>query len=118
MGIADEASRLRVEVIRLGTATGRRYSSRNLRQRILRWVERAKRSGMSERDCSERLGIPQRQFHRWRVAEGAPEQALVPVEVASDESRNEGSIAFVSPNGYRIEGLTIGQAIVLLRALT
>lgn len=46
MGITNEAS-CSEELVGSG-----RYCSRESRQRILRWVGRAKESGMTEPDCS------------------------------------------------------------------
>jgi hypothetical protein len=42
-------------------------------------------------------------------------RAMVPVHVVTD--RDEATVSVVSPGGHRIEGLTLPQAITVLRAL-
>jgi hypothetical protein len=113
----DEGQRLRAEVGRLPRGQGHKYAP-ELRRKILAWVDHAKSSGMSERRCGELLGIKSHRFAYWRqmerrVAE-AP-KALVPVAVRDDEPFGS-PISFVAPSGYRIVGVTIEQAVALLRA--
>lgn len=114
---AEEGQRLRAEVGRLPRGQGHKYAP-ELRRRILNWVDEAKRSGVSERRCGELLGIKSHRFAYWREMErraGDPAKALVPVVVREDE-RFGSSISFVAPSGYRIVGITIEQAVALLRA--
>jgi len=117
MTLAEQGHRLRSEILRLRVGQARRYEP-NLRQRILSWVERAKQTGISERDCGERLGVPHSRFAIWRAAEDAagPKQ-LLEVEVASDEPPVIATFAIISPSGYRIDSLTLDQAVAFIRAL-
>jgi hypothetical protein len=106
---------VRNEILRLQVGQGRRYDPK-LRRRILAWVGYAKHSGMSERECSKRLGVSQRRFEIWREHEDdeQPKQ-LVEIVTASAESAASATITFAiaSPSGYRIDD----QAVTLMRAL-
>jgi hypothetical protein len=84
---------------------------------------------MLDIDCSSALGIPQHRFEMWREyeirdarrakAKDPPSESvsLVPVEAPSEPAplRVGLGLAFVSPHGYRIEGLTYEQAFALLK---
>ena len=135
--LSDEAKQLRLEVIRMRPGRGRKYSP-PLRRRILAWVERAKRTGMLDADCSHALGVPQHRFEMWREyerrdaraalsavpAETPQEQtvSLVPIDLTAPERPSEPAsirlglgLTFISPHGFRIEGLTYEQAFALLK---
>ncbi len=119
MTITEEARELRARLVKLRPGRGKRYPPL-LRQRVLDWVERAKESGLLEYDCQKLLGIPQHRFELWRQSfrRQEPEpKALVQIEV-KDETPVVAptSVAFVSPLGYRIEGLTVAQAVTLFRS--
>src|SRR5579871_2158740 len=117
MTLAEQGHRLRSEILRLQVGQARRYEPK-LKRRILAWVERARRDGMSERECSKRLGIPQRRFSIWRSHQHAhPPTKLVEVEVEHEEPVAPITFAIASPSGYRIDGLTLEQAIAFMRAL-
>jgi hypothetical protein len=116
MTLAEQGHRLRTEILRLGIGHGRRYKPR-LRRRILAWVDRAKQTGISERECSERLGIAYKRFSIWRADGAKRPKQLVEVEVTSDESSVSATFAIASPSGYRIDGLTLDQAVAFMRAL-
>ena len=114
MTLADEANKLRIEIVRLGAAHGRRYPS-GMKELILAWIDRAKQEGMTVADATRKLGVSSKQLSTWRaVIRAEQSKALVPVQVV--EPMSSDGIAFVSPSGFRIEGLTISQAIELMRA--
>lgn len=123
MTFAEEGNRLRLEIVRLGDPKTRRYSD-ELRKRVLDWAARAKQGGMKERECAELLDIPRQRLiawrseRSWRGARRGPidTKALLPVEVRQEPAAAPfGPLAFVTPSGHRVEGLTIGEAIALLR---
>lgn len=113
MTLADQGKRLRAEIEGMDAGSGRRYS-RAQRWRILGWVERAVRAGMTEHACATQLGISAKRLARWRLKEATPRK-LVAVEVHDDAAPAPG-VSFVAPSGYWIDGLTIDQAIALMRA--
>jgi hypothetical protein len=117
MTIAEQGQRLRAEILRMRIGQARRYEAAQ-RHRILDWVDRAGRSGVSERECAHQLGIPQARFAYWRARHASEQEPqLVPVEIRESESHAIASYAIVSPSGFRVEGLTIDQTVALLRAL-
>ena len=123
--VSEEADQLRVEVARLAPGRQRKYSAA-LRRRILAWVDVAKQVGMSATGCGKALGIPKRRFEVWRQAErraaaratgveqAEPTVAMVPVQTPSTIHVGSG-LCFMGRGGCRVEGLTLDQALVLLR---
>jgi hypothetical protein len=93
-----------------------------MKKQILAWVERARRSGMRPSECGARLGLLPRQLSSWKAQLRAPHvlKAQPPrfaaVELEEPASAATSTIAFVSPSGFRIEGITVAQAIELMRA--
>ena len=125
----EEAKQIRAEVAALNPGRGRKYT-KALRERVLTWMERAREDGMFETDASKAIGVPLTRIDMWRAAEReiagnyvpppvaprATEQtALVPVSIR-EECPFGPMIAFSTPSGYRVEGLTLDQALGLLRA--
>jgi hypothetical protein len=118
MTLAEEGNRIRLEIVRLGDARARRYPPA-LQDKILDWVERSKQSGMGERECADMLDVPRKRFATWRAERAAPSsKELVPVEVREERELLPfgPSIAFVAPSGFRVEGITLAEAMALLRA--
>lgn len=129
MTLTKEANEIRSEVQTLRKGRGRKYS-KALRERALTWIKRAGEEGLDERDWLQ-LGIPLQRLSAWRdeerriAATVVPEPvvprptestALVPVAVRADEQWPFGPmISFSAPGGYTIGGLTLDQAIGLLR---
>ena len=90
---------------------------------------------MLEADCSHVMGVPQHRFASWRESErrAATKRAIAEKsEPASDESSESApmamvpvavpssiqvtlGLAFVTPRGFRIEGLSLEQAVALIR---
>lgn len=115
MTLEEQGNRLREELARLGSLQARRYTP-GVRALILGWVERAKHEGMSEAECGRRLAIPTRRFAEWRALDKAPPaKQFVPVEVREEAEPTLG-LVFVAPTGFRVDGLTLEQAISMMRA--
>jgi len=129
MTLSKEANEIRSEVESLRKGPGRKYS-KVLRERVLDWTKRALADGKSEVECALALGIPFQRLDAWHQEERriaatvvpAPviprpteSTALIPVAVRDDGFPWGPSISFSVPGGYRIEGLTLEQAIGLLR---
>jgi transposase-like protein len=116
MNISDEANKLRVDIVRCGTSHGRRYPE-GLREQILEFIDHAKSAGISVGESCRRLGISPKQLNNWRtVVRAAQTRALVPVQIAEPHDPR-GSLAFVAPSGFRVEGVSLAQALELMRAL-
>ena len=128
MSLSKEANQIRIEVQGLRKGPGRKYS-KELRRRVVSWMKRARDEGMREVECMEALGIPLQRLEAWREQEQriaativpepviprpTPSTALVPVSFDPDLPFGP-MITFCAPSGYRIDGLTLDQAIGLLR---
>jgi hypothetical protein len=98
-------------------------------------VERLRAAGHSTRSACATVGIAEDSYRRWRIGATAPAmrpveiKALVPAApqalslVPPNSCRNSNlaspaNLAVTSPNGYRVEGLSVETAAALLRALT
>jgi transposase len=141
MTVASEEKLIRRWVERLQPfGRGRTYTPA-LRERILEYLDLAKAAGLGEVESCKAIGVSPTSIRAWRrarraadgsdaavpfdfdppitsdeVAEAAPpSKALVPVEVTPSTIHLGGSIAFVTPSGFRVEGLSLDQAAALLR---
>jgi hypothetical protein len=129
MTFNEEAKQIYAEVAALRPGRGRKYT-KQLRERVLDWMRRAREEGLFEIEASKRIGVPLTRIEDWRAADrekantlvpmpivprATDETALVPVYVR-DESPFGPSIAFSTPSGYRVDGLSLDQALGLLRA--
>lgn len=129
MPLSKEANEIRSEVQSMRKGPGRKYG-KALRQRVLSWMERALDAGWREVECMEALGIPLQRLLKWREEErriaatvvpapviprATESTALVPVAIRDDDLPFGPMISFSAPGGYTIGGLTLDQAIGLLR---
>jgi hypothetical protein len=129
MTFNEEAKQIHAEVAALKPGRDRKYT-KQLRERVLDWMQQARDEGLFEIEASRRIGVPLTRIEGWRAADrerantivpvlSAPratsETALVPVCIC-DESPFGPSLCFWTPSGYRIEGLSFDQALGLLRA--
>lgn len=94
---------------------GKRYSA-GLKARIIEFAHSRRSEGASWATIAGDIGIAFETVRRWCMAERrkAPRKML-PVRVVSD--RAERTVSVVSASGYRIEGLTLDEAIAVVRAL-
>ncbi|HEX4352665.1 MAG TPA: hypothetical protein VHZ95_07125 [Polyangiales bacterium] len=130
MTIHEEAKQIRAEVAALKPGRGRKYT-KALRGRVLAWMARAREDGMFEIEASHSIGVPLTRIEGWRKAErelaatvvpctAAPRAtettALVPVCMRDELLPFGPGISFATPSGYRVDGLTLDQALGLLRA--
>ena len=107
---------LRRELARFERGPGRWYPP-TLRERITIWTRRRRGAGISWHKLADELGMSWRTLVRWTSPRRAPRPspALVPVEVIGEHS--DRSLALVTPRGFRIEGVTLADAIALVREL-
>jgi transposase-like protein len=110
-----QASSLRDTVASLPSGRSRRYSD-GLKARILDVVRARREEGASWVQLSEQLGVSLETLRRWCV--DAPPKAtsrMRRVQVVAE--RKASVVSVVSSSGHRVEGLTLEQAITMLRAL-
>jgi hypothetical protein len=107
----DEARILRRELDRIGTRRGPCVPP-ELRARATAWIAEQRADGRTVADLASELGIAVGTVLRWS---NGIVRAIVPVHVVPDEP--SASVAVVSPSGFRIEGLSVADAVRVLREL-
>ena len=108
----QEIVKLRRDLARRERGRGKRYTA-SLKQRIAAAATELRRQGQSWQAIGGLLGIPHETIRRFCGADTT--RALVPVEIV-DEPAGAG-LTLVSPGGYRIEGLDVGDTAEILRRL-
>lgn len=113
-----ELTVLKRELSRGERGRGKRYSM-DLRKRAVAWAEGRHQAGVSWPEISRELGLGRDTARRWCGGQRKAtkhNRSLLPVKVVQ-KSADNGRLALVSPNGFRIEGLTLAEAATMLRAL-
>ncbi len=117
----QELRELRRELATIERGRGRYYPPA-LRARITRWARRRLAGGDSVNAVARDVALHPTTLAGWLGAPApapATSTALVPVEVVAAPARatptTQAPVVLVSPSGYRVEGLTLDDA---LRALT
>ena len=113
----QEAVVLRRELSRVAKGRGRRYP-RQLQVRVAAWAMKRHQAGASWEAIKRELGQKYDTIRRWCAVEAksAPVRALVPVRVVQEHEPVR-CVHVVSPNGFRIESLSISEAMTVLREL-
>jgi hypothetical protein len=94
---------------------GKRYSP-ELRARILAFAASRREEGTSWETIAIELGLSTETLRSWRsTGPPAGSQAMVPVHVVPE--RDGRGVIVVSVSGHRIEGLSLDDAVYILRAL-
>jgi len=84
-----------------------------LRERVVGYARERRREGVSLRRTAKKLGLSESTLLRWcRVTEGRLRQVRV-VEPSIEST----TLALVTPQGYRLEGLDAATATEVLRRL-
>jgi hypothetical protein len=110
--VDQEIQKLRAALARRERGRGKRYTP-SLKQRIAAAATELRRQGQGWQTIGKFFGIPHETVRRFSGA--STTTALVPVEIV-DEPAGAG-LTLVSPEGYRIEGLGVGEAAEILRRL-
>ena len=113
-----EAVLLKRELSRGERGRGKRYST-ELRGRVTAWAQGRRQAGVSWVDIAQELGVGLDTVRRWCVSKKpsvVASRSLLPVRVV-ESSAASAKLVLVSPNGFRVEGLTLTEAASLLRAL-
>lgn len=103
-------------------ASGRRYTPEE-RERLMAEVDRLREAGRSLEAACQEVGIADSSYRKWREA-ASPSPAMRPVEITAlvpampaPQAPASETLSLVAPGGYRIEGLSVESAALLLRAL-
>lgn len=96
---------------------GKRYPVA-LRRRAAALARREVAARRGLRGLARRLSLHPKTLKTWiEDAELARTPAVVPVEVVAPAAPATGAVTLVSPSGYRLEGLTLDDAIQALARL-
>jgi predicted transcriptional regulator len=112
----QEVAVLKRELGRVARGRGTRYPT-ELRERVVAWALARRRAGASWREIKRELGQRFDTIRQWcRVAEPKGARALVPVRVVAERAP-ERRVSVMSPAGFRIESLSLTEAVAVLREL-
>jgi len=117
-----EFEQLRRALSRIERGRGRRYPEL-LRERVTRWASARRQRGARWPELARQLGISAESLRRWVGLElpGAP--AVVPVEIVAAEAVDGAGagagrpLRLLTRAGHRIEGLSIADALEIVRVL-
>ena len=91
--------------------------SPELRHRIALYLGRRREAGAWWSEIAHELGVSRKSLYRWTrpKPDRAEPTALVRVEV--EPTRAAKTVAIVAPSGFRIEGVSLAEALAALRGL-
>jgi hypothetical protein len=120
--IDDELRDLRRELARVERGRGHWYPDA-LRERAAAWARARREVGATWREISAAVGLPAETLRRWTsttARDASP--VLVPIEIVGeregeDHAAEQRDVRIITPGGLRIEGLTIADAIAIVRVL-
>ena len=93
---------------------GHRYAP-GLRAAVVEHARAERRRGRSLSAFAAELGIREATVHRWLRSDVDAPLALRPIEVVHEAPTQ--ALVVVSPGGVRVEGLSLADAVALVRAL-
>lgn len=115
-----EAVLLKRELSRGERGRGKRYPA-ELRGRVVAWAQRRRQAGAGWVDIAEELGLGLDTVRRWCIPKKpvvVTGRSLLPVRVVEGPAEHtHAQLILVSPNGFRVEGLTLTEVASLLKAL-
>ena len=117
------AERLRAAVVALGRTKRNQPIPLALRAELITYARAARARGVAWGAIARAIGVSMTGLKRWFAAlppvrRGAPVLRRVRVTATPDSQASVNrALCVVSPQGYRVEGLDIAAAAVLLRAL-
>ena len=113
----EEATREKIESLKARAAEREttRYSQ-IFKDDAIELVCELRRDGWTQKAVSEALGIPWVTLRRWKKKDSPDESVsgFRPVTVVADDQNP----VLVSPSGWRIEGLTLGQIVEITGRLS
>ncbi len=128
-----EQFRQEVERLRAGRQRGGLPYPEAMRAFAVRYLTQALEEGGTFAGAAKALGVSEPTLQAWRKGKpaahrrgqaAAPRPGLVPVEVREAKKPERpavaqaGTLTVVAPGGFRVEGLSVEAAAVLLRKLT
>jgi hypothetical protein len=83
---------------------------------VIEFAHERRRAGASWKQIATKLGLRFETVRRWCTS-ARPGPTLKRVEVLDDVAQSSAGLRLVCPSGHRLEGLTLADAITVLRAL-
>ena len=113
--MTSTAASLRNAIRAHGPSRGKRYDE-PLKSRVIAYVRSRREQEVSFAEIAAELGLCFETVRRWcQVPEQRVSTAMLPVRVVGE--RRERTVSVASEAGFRIEGLTLHEAVAALRAL-
>ena len=109
-----ETSMLRAELSRVARGRGKRFYL-ELRDRVIEVGRRRRNEGASWQSIGRELGMNYETVRRWCIQKEPATMRRVEIVPAPVDAA--GSIRVVSPSGFRAEGLTVRDAVMMLATL-
>jgi hypothetical protein len=90
----------------------------DVREKVLAYAEEQRRHGVTWQEIAKVVGLSATVLTRWRSGRRPATGKVVPVSVRDDGTGDAVTdIAVVTPAGYRLEGISLAEAVDVLRAL-
>jgi hypothetical protein len=87
-----------------------------LRDEIVVWARKRRAEGLVVGSIASAIGLSETTLSKWLSPGGGPGE-LRPVRVSADVASGRTSLVVVTPEGYRLEGLSVDEAVDVLRRL-
>jgi transposase len=105
---------LRFALVAHRPGRGKQYAP-SLRSAVVEFAHKRRSQGASWKEIAGELGMRFETVVRWSTR--ASSRSLKRIEVVDEGRVVGGGLSIVSPSGHRLEGLTVQDAIAVLRAL-
>ena len=106
---------LRAELSRVVRGRGKRFAP-DLRRRVMEFGQRRRAEGAKWEAIGVELGLNYETIRRWCVASSKTSTSMRRVEIVT-AARDPSGLSIVSPSGFRAEGLTLQDAVMMLATL-
>ena len=124
--VQERAAELRRELAahRRRNGSQRTRTPSDLKSRILAFADDARSAGWKWGEVAEAVGVHRKTFGSWRRAAATRSAtSMVPVTIVDDASEGASAasgqdVSVTSPSGWRVEGLDLRAAILLLSSLS
>lgn len=111
----EQTQTLRESLEQSRVGQGRWRCPDDLRSKVVAYAKRRRASGLAVRRIAQELGLGESCLTRWLRPKRA---GFRPVRVTAASAKPEvRDLVLVTPQGFRLEGLTTSQALRLLREL-
>jgi hypothetical protein len=110
-----EATQLRAKLAAHVVGRGKRYDV-ELKGRVVAFAQGQRAQGQAWSEIARELDMPFETVRRWCVGRGPRAKRMREVAIVA-APRTLSALTISSPNGLRIEGVTLDDVVVLVRAL-